>query len=122
MHYRTADLEDLPLITKLYKTVAQQQGGIARNVDEVTDEYVQGFISKSVERGLIIVGTHPDAPEELVAEIHAYRSGLKVFDHVLTDLTLVVHPEYQQKKSVGQSLQSSSKKLVEICPTLDAWS
>ena len=98
MHYRTADLEDLPRILKLYKTVAAQEGGIARVPDEVTEEYVHAFISKSVASGLIIVGTDPENPEALLAEIHAYRSGLKVFDHVLSELTLVVHPEHQRKK------------------------
>jgi ribosomal protein S18 acetylase RimI-like enzyme len=98
MHFRSGNLNDIEKIKALYKAVAKNGVGIARQENEVTDEYIQNFISKSIEKGLIIVGEHPDDPQQLVAEIHAYKSGLKVFDHVFGDLTLVVHPQFQGKK------------------------
>jgi len=103
MLYRIASSEDLPRIVKLYKAVAQAGGSIARQEQEITEEYVGSFIERSLDTGLIIVGEHPDNPDELIAEIHAYKAGLKVFNHVLSELTLVVHPQHQGKK-IGRTL------------------
>jgi ribosomal protein S18 acetylase RimI-like enzyme len=103
MRYRTADLEDLHRIVKLYKTVARVEGGIARLEREVTEEYVRDFIVKSIGSGLAIVAEHPDDPDELIAEIHGYKSGVLVFNHVLGDVTLAVHPEHQGKK-IGRTI------------------
>ena len=64
MRYRTATPEDLDAIVKLYKTVAQTEGGIARLEDEVTSGYVRNFLQKSLESGLIVVGEHPDNADD----------------------------------------------------------
>jgi len=103
MIYRIASPEDLPRIVKLYKAVADAGGSIARQGQEITEEYVGHFIERSLETGLIIVGEHPENPDELIAGIHAYKTGLKVFNHVLSELTLVVHPEHQGKK-IGRTI------------------
>ena len=103
MRYRTATSEDLDALVKLYKTVAGTEGGIARLENEITPDYVRNFLEKSLASGLIIVGEHPDNADELVAEIHAYKAGIQVFDHVLGELTIVVHPEFQGKK-VGRTI------------------
>jgi GNAT superfamily N-acetyltransferase len=98
MHFRTAVETDAEKIKSLYKTVANSGDGIARKEHEVTTEYVEAFVRKSMDNGLIIVGEHPEDPEQLVAEIHAYKSGIDVFAHVLGELTIVVHPDFQRKK------------------------
>lgn len=98
MRYRTADIDDVHRLIKLYKAVAQTEGGIARVEQEISESYVRDFLEKSLSSGIIIVGENPDDPEELVAEVHAYKAGIKVFDHVLGDLTIVVHPKFQGKK------------------------
>jgi len=103
MHYRTANSDDIPRIVKLYQAVAEKEGGIARLAHEISLAYVQNFVTQSLSSGLIIVGEHPDTPDELVAEIHAYRPGIDVFNHVLSDLTLAVHPDFQGKK-IGRTL------------------
>lgn len=103
MHFRTANLNDLQKIKDLYTAVARQQGGIARHAEEVTAEYIQHFIRKSLHDGLIIVGEHPDDPQRVVAEIHASKAGIKVFDHVLGDLTLAVHPDFQGRR-IGRTI------------------
>ncbi len=103
MHFRTADLEDVDRILKLYQHVARHDGGIARIEKEITEEYVRNFVTKSISAGLIIVGVHTDDENVLVAEIHAYKPGIKVFDHVLSDLTVAVHPEHQGKK-IGRTI------------------
>lgn len=103
MHYRTATLEDLSALLKLYKAVANLEGGIARLEHEITEAYIKNFLSKSLDSGLIIVAEHPDNPNELVSEIHAYRLGIQVFNHVLSELTVVVHPDFQGKK-IGRTI------------------
>ena len=103
MRYRTARVEDLDRLMKLYKAVARTEGGIARHESEITQEYIRGFLDKSLTQGLIIVGEDPNDENELVAEIHAYKAGIQVFDHVLGDLTLVVHPDFQGRK-IGRTI------------------
>lgn len=103
MRYRTADIDDLPRLIKLYKAVAREEGGIARLEHEVTEDYVKNFILKSLASGVIIVGENPDDPGELIAEVHGYKSGLAVFDHVLGDVTILVHPKFQGKK-IGRTI------------------
>jgi len=103
MRFRTADIDDLSRLIKLYKTVAREEGGIARLEHEITEDYVKNFILKSLASGLIIVGENPDDPDELMAEIHGYKSGISVFDHVLGDVTILVHPKFQGKK-IGRTI------------------
>lgn len=103
MHYRTATTDDLQKIITLYKAVARKEGGLARLEHEVSESYVENFLSKSLSLGLIIVGEHPENPDELVGEIHAYTAGIKVFSHVLSDLTIAIHPDFQGKK-IGRTL------------------
>lgn len=103
MRYRTADMDDLHRLVVLYKAVAREEGGIARLEHEVTEDYVKTFIQKSMATGVIIVGEHPDNADELVASIHGYKAGIRVFEHVLGDVTLVVHPHFQGKK-IGRTI------------------
>jgi ribosomal protein S18 acetylase RimI-like enzyme len=103
MHYRTAVIDDVDRLVTLYRSVAEVEGGIVRLTNEITHDYVRAFCEDSLERGLIIVAEHPDDPNILVAEIHAYKKGLSAFDHVLSDLTIVVHPDFQGKK-IGRTI------------------
>jgi ribosomal protein S18 acetylase RimI-like enzyme len=103
MHYRTAEVDDFLKIKSLYKEVARHSGGIARREEEVTDDYVLNFLNKSLATGLCVVAEHPDDPEKIIAEVHAYKMGIKTFDHVLSDLTIVVDPQFHNRK-VGRTL------------------
>ncbi len=103
MNFRTANIDDLHKLVILYKAVARQEGGIARLEHEVTEDYVEHFLTESLASGLIIVGENPDDADQLVAEMHGYKSGLKVFEHVLSDVTVLVHPLFQGRK-IGKTL------------------
>jgi ribosomal protein S18 acetylase RimI-like enzyme len=103
MYFREATTDDVDAIFALYKQVALVEGGIARLESEITYEYVSDFVERSIKKGLIIVCEHPDDPQKLIAEIHAYRNGIAVFSHVLGDLTIVVHPEFQSRK-IGRTI------------------
>lgn len=98
MLFRKATIGDHERIKALYKEVARRSGGIARNEQEITDNYIGGFLEKSIERGLIYVIENADEPGQLIGEIHAYKSGLLIFDNTLGSLTLAIHPDFQGKK------------------------
>lgn len=105
MHFREADPDDTAAIVALYKLVAQNSGGIVRAPDEISEGYVTAFIQDSRDRGLIIVCEHPEKPGELIAEIHAFRPMVAVLNHVFSNLTIVVHPEFQNRK-IGRTLMA----------------
>lgn len=103
MHIRTAVPEDGERIKRLYKEVIRAGGALARSEEEVTDDYVNEFLQCSTENGLIIVAEHPDDPEQLIGEMHGYKIGIKAFNHLLSNVTLAVHPQFQGKK-IGRTL------------------
>jgi ribosomal protein S18 acetylase RimI-like enzyme len=97
---RPATSTDCEAITGLYKKVIRLSGGLARREEEVTPEYVNGFIEKARAYGLQFVatdGTH------IVGEIHCYKAGIACFDHLLGELTIAVDPDYQGR-GVGKAL------------------
>jgi ribosomal protein S18 acetylase RimI-like enzyme len=94
--------EDAAAIQALYKAVAATPGGIARTPHEVTREYVDDFIAHSLARGIILVAEFPDSTR-LAGELHAYRSELENFSHVMGDLTIAIHPD-AQRQGLGRRL------------------
>lgn len=109
---RKASLSDLHNIIGLYRKVALHPGGIAREADEITEEYVRNFLEKSLGSGIILVVENPSDPGELLAEVHTYTPGIKVFAHVFGDLTIVVHPVFQGS-GVGKLLFGTLMEEVE---------
>jgi ribosomal protein S18 acetylase RimI-like enzyme len=95
---RDTSLRDISKVLELYRTVSIASGGIIRIAEEITPQYIEDFITKSLQSGLAFVIDHPDHQEEIIAEIHAYQYGLAAFRHILTDLTIVVHPAFQGQR------------------------
>lgn len=85
---------DAAQLLELYQAVARQGGGIARVESEVTMPYIQYLLQTVLARGIGIVALFDD---RIVAEVHCSRSELSVFRHMLTDLTIAVHPEFQNR-------------------------
>lgn len=108
---RYATLDDLEAIRALYHAVTLQGSGIARKTAEVTDQYIRSFIRKSLEQGIILVAQQ-SIGGELVAEVHTARMGPQVFSHVLSDLTIVVHPAFQEY-GIGRNIFQALLKEVE---------
>ncbi|MCO4291934.1 GNAT family N-acetyltransferase [Solitalea sp. MAHUQ-68] len=109
---RQATIADKQAIMKLYQRVAQKEGGIARIVAEITDNYISAFVKKAIEEGIILVVEHPDKPSELIGEIHCYRPKIKIFAHIMSDLTIVVDPDFQGK-GIGRLLFTTLIEEVE---------
>lgn len=98
---RKATDQDKKAIVELHRKVARISQGIARTEAEITDQYVDHLFTTVERHGLMLVAL--DAVGQLVAEIHAVKYGLHIFDHILTGLTIAVHPDYQGK-GIGKML------------------
>ncbi len=100
LHLRCASLSDVDEIYHLYLSVSKVPGGIARLESEICLEYIQRFVSKSINEGLILVAEDGGI---IVGEIHAYTVGLFCFSHVLSELTIAVAPA-AQGQGIGRLL------------------
>lgn len=92
MHIRQTTKGDLSFILQLYKTVAENPRGIARSESEINEDYVQNLWQSIQNGGLGFVAI---ADERIVGEIHASQKGIAIFAHVLSALTIGVHPNFQ---------------------------
>ncbi len=102
MRIRRASRDDVVAIERLYVTVASTTGGLARQPDEISREYIEGFVTRSLGDGEIVVA-EVDGIEGLAGELHAYRNPLRLFSHVYGNLTVAVHPDVQGR-GVGRRL------------------
>ncbi len=98
---RRATAQDKGAIIELHRKVAQISQGIARTETEITDQYMDSLFQTIERQGIMLVAI--DSTNQLVAEIHASKYGIHIFDHVLTGLTIAVQPDYQGK-GIGKML------------------
>lgn len=87
---RPARPDDAPAIHALYCATASAPNGLARRADEISLEYVRGFLTKALGGGVALVAVHDKGA--IRAELHASRIGPQQFNHVLSDITVAVHP------------------------------
>lgn len=102
MRVRRASRDDVVAIERLYVTVSSTTGGLARQPDEISREYIEGFVTRSLADGEIVLA-EVDGIEGLAGELHAYRNQLRLFSHVYGNLTVAVHPDVQGR-GVGRAL------------------
>ncbi len=101
MTTRPATPADHARLFALHRAVAEDPNGIARMPDEITEDYIMSLLTISPPNGLQLVMENEMG--ELFAEIHGSKYGLRIFEHILGNLTIVVHPA-QQGKGVGKAL------------------
>ena len=109
MNIRSALLTDFEGIFRLYKRVAAQGNGIARLEDEITEGYVHENLTRGLDDGIVLV---VETDGQIVAEIHTYRIGIRIFEHVLSNLTIAIHPNFQGK-GIGYQLFKQLLEKVE---------
>ena len=91
--FRPTTPVDAAALLALYRTVAATpNSGLARHSDEIDQGYVAAFLGGQ-GAGWISIGAFHDG--DPVGEIHALRMQPRQFHHVLTDLTIAVHPRMQ---------------------------
>ncbi len=109
---RNSNGNDFKKILELYKTIAEKTIGIARDIDEVNESYINHIMTASEGGGIELVVEDPDNSEKLIAEIHCFRLNLKIFNHILGDLTIVVHPNFQGN-GIGKLIFSKLINIIE---------
>jgi putative acetyltransferase len=98
---RPALPSDAAAILALHRRVAAIPGGLARRLEEITADYVDHAMAVAADGGVNLVAV--DAGGAVCGEIHAERMKIKLFAHVLTDLTVAVDPDWQGR-GVGSAL------------------
>ena len=101
---------DAPAVRSLYRRVARDSGGLARQPDEITADYVAHFLSRAQAQG---VGLVAEQAGQVVAEIHTYASGLRIFAHVFGDLTVAVDAA-AQGQGLGRRLFTELLAAVQV--------
>jgi ribosomal protein S18 acetylase RimI-like enzyme len=89
---RPTTLADAPAVCALHRATAAAPGGLAREPDEIGLGWIEQVLSQAL-RGGVAIGAWDGG--DLVAELHAPRMGPRQFAHVLSDLTIAVHPDRQ---------------------------
>ena len=92
-----------PELLQLYKKVAGASDGIIRKTNEIDRGYITELLTSSIENGLILIAM---IGGEILGEIHAYTPKIHAFQHLLTDLTILVDPD-SQGKGIGRKLFGS---------------
>lgn len=88
-------------IAAVHRATAAMPGGIARRPEEITDAYIDRILHEALADGVGLVAV--DETGTVVGEIHAVRIPVKLFSHVLSDLTVAVHPDWRGR-GVGSAL------------------
>jgi putative acetyltransferase len=97
---RHGTLNDVDQIITLYRHVAANSNGLSRAEEEMTFEYVDGFVQKSLAKGIILVAEEAGI---IIGEVHCYTPALDIFAHVLGDLTIAVDPHFQHR-GIGRNI------------------
>ncbi|WP_339609507.1 GNAT family N-acetyltransferase [uncultured Roseivirga sp.] len=100
LEIKEAHLGNKSELLNLYRKVADVSDGIIRNGNEINDYYISNFLTNSIDNGLILIGV---INGKIVGEIHAFTPQIYAFQHILTDLTIVIDP-VNQGKGIGRKL------------------
>jgi len=98
--FRPGTEADRPGLLELYRAVASQPGSLARRAEEMDPAYIAAFTQVALGRGVWLLA---EDAEGLQGSIHASRPTPQDFQHVLGELTLVVHPR-SQGRGMGKAL------------------
>ncbi|HYG76583.1 MAG TPA: GNAT family N-acetyltransferase [Planctomycetota bacterium] len=105
LEVRSATLKDVKGVLELYRAVAKNPGGIARDKKEISEGYIKHLVEASLKRGLMIVAQETGRGKKIRGSIHAYRPNPLAFRHMLSSLTIVIHPDFQGQ-GVGRQVFS----------------
>ena len=109
---RPAIAGDLHKLFTLYKAVAADPIGIARAPGEVTIDYIEQLLEQATANGIALVIDNPDNDNEIIAEIHCHTPAAGIFRHILSQLTIAVHPGFQGR-GLGKKIFNALLHLVE---------
>lgn len=104
---------DLLQILELYRQVASVPGGLARNEIEINEGFISTCMQSSADRGFEFVAIVNEASGQVAGEIHCWQPEPGVFSHVLSSLTVAIHPMHQGKQ-IGRALFTHLLHHIEI--------
>jgi putative acetyltransferase len=97
-----ASLTDAPRVLDLYRAAAASpSNGLARSPEEYSLTHIENVLREASATGVVLLALDEDAT--LLGMIDAMKIGPRQFDHVLSNLTVVVHPD-AQGRGVGTLL------------------
>jgi len=101
MLIRNVNRSDREDIAEIYQAVAESMEGISRRPHEITDTYVYSLLNKKSTEIIFLVAVDED--EQVVGAVHAIKNGLEMYNHILTELTVLVKPACQSN-GIGRQL------------------
>lgn len=110
MKIRKAHSTDRMAIAKIYQDVAEEVQGITRRPEEITHTYIFSLLNKPEEECIFLVVE--DENMNIIGFGHAEKIGLKVYDHILSNYTIAV-AQNQQDKGVGRGIFMGFLKYLE---------
>lgn len=101
MKIRKAHSLDREAIAKIYHGVAGHVEGIVRRPEEITNTYIFSLLNKPEEQIVFLVVEDDDM--NIVGFGHAEKIGLKAYNHILGNYTIVVNPK-NQSGGIGRGI------------------
>lgn len=99
---RSLKSDDAEAFLELNRAIALIPGGFVRTEDEINMDYVSKTIARGLDGG-IAIGAIERGSGRLMGAITGRRLKLKAFEHVISNVTIGVHPDFQQK-GIGRRL------------------
>lgn len=111
---RRATENDIRPLYKFYKIVARSNpGNLTQEEGEITLDYVGWVLKEGLKYGLVLV---IEEGGEIVGYLKAFTSRFKCLAHVLTNATMIVHPEWQGKGYGGQLIDAYLREIEANMP------
>ena len=113
---RKLSILDADALLALHRAASAPPSGLARESDEVDPAYIHSFLAKTEAHGIALGAFEEDG--ELCGEVHAARLGPRQFAHVLTDLTIAVHPRIQGRGAGRLLFESLFAEAARLTPRI----
>lgn len=107
MKIRKTTTHDRIPVAKIYRSVSGETETIVRRSHEITETYIFSLLNRPEDQIVSLVAENED--RELMGVVHACKDGLESYDHILSDLTIIVRPEYQGSgvaRALGEAILS----------------
>ncbi len=99
---RPLKVDDAASVYELFRSIASKPNAFVRLEEEIS----HGFIEKTLKRaenGGLAMGAIERKTGQFLGVITSRKLALKAFEHILSSVTIGVHPDYQ-KRGVGRRL------------------
>jgi putative acetyltransferase len=99
---RHLKVDDSEAVYDLLRTIAGKPNGFVRLEEEISHGFIEKTL-KRAEQGGLAMGAIERGSGRLLGLITSRKLALKAFEHILSSVTIGVHPDFQ-KKGIGRRL------------------